>query len=142
VANQRVHGTTHEQVLLCWDEDQFAMQPVLSGRPPYPYMDDEQRKVARDAYVSWRGSRYSVPWLYAGKEVRLTLLHSAVSEGLHEHTDEECLDLATTIRIVLTDLAERIGLALKDQTELNAAVTKLMAVKAKRPPSPEPEAKN
>jgi len=45
------------------------MQPVINGRPPYPYMDDEQRKVARDAYVSWRGSRYSVPWLYAGKEV-------------------------------------------------------------------------
>jgi len=68
VANQRVHGTTHEQILIRWDEDQFAMQPV-DGRPPYPYMDDEQRKVARDAYVSWHGSRYSVPWLYAGKEV-------------------------------------------------------------------------
>lgn len=68
VANQRVHGTTHEQVLIRWDEDQFAMQPV-NGRPPYPYMDDEQRKVARDAYVSWQGSRYSVPWQYAGKEV-------------------------------------------------------------------------
>ena len=62
------YGTTHEQVLLRWDEDQFAMQPV-NQRPPYPYMDDEQRKVARDAYVSWRGSRYSVPWQYAGKEV-------------------------------------------------------------------------
>jgi transposase len=68
VANQRVHGTTHQQVLLRWDEDQFAMQPV-NGRPPYPYMDEEQRKVARDAYVSWLGSRYSVPWIYAGKEV-------------------------------------------------------------------------
>jgi transposase len=68
VANQRVHGTTHHQVLLRWDEDQFAMQPV-DGRPPYPYMDDEQRKVARDAYVSWQGSRYSVPWQYVGKEV-------------------------------------------------------------------------
>ena len=44
------------------------MQPV-NRRPPYPYVDDEQRKVACDAYVSWRGSRYSVPWLYAGKEV-------------------------------------------------------------------------
>ena len=44
------------------------MQPI-DGRPPYPYMDDEQRKVARDAYVSWQGSRYSVPWQYAGKEV-------------------------------------------------------------------------
>jgi transposase len=68
VANQRVHGTTHYQVLLRWDEDQFAMQPV-NGRLPYPYMDDEQRKVARDAYVAWHGSRYSVPWTYAGKEV-------------------------------------------------------------------------
>jgi hypothetical protein len=25
--------------------------------------------VARDAYVSWQGSRYSVPWEYAGKQV-------------------------------------------------------------------------
>jgi hypothetical protein len=25
--------------------------------------------VARDAYVAWQGSRYSVPWQYAGKEV-------------------------------------------------------------------------
>jgi transposase len=36
VANRRVHGTTHQQVLVRWDEDQFAMQP-LSGRSPYPY---------------------------------------------------------------------------------------------------------
>jgi transposase/DNA replication protein DnaC len=68
VANQRVHGTTRAQVLIRFDEDQFAMQPV-NGRPGYPYRDDELRRVARDAYVSWRGSRYSVPWEYAGKEV-------------------------------------------------------------------------
>ena len=68
VANQRVHGTTQEQVLARWDMDQFSMQ-LLNGRPPYPYLDDELRKVARDAYVSWQASRYSVPWQYAGKEV-------------------------------------------------------------------------
>ena len=51
-----------------WAADRAAMHPV-DGRPPYPYMDDEQRRVARDAYVSWKGSRYSVPWHYAGKEV-------------------------------------------------------------------------
>ena len=67
VANQRVHGTTHQQVLLRWDEDQFAMQP-MNRRPPYPYMDGEQRKVA-GRIRSWHGSRYSVPWQYAGKEV-------------------------------------------------------------------------
>ncbi len=68
VANQRVHGTTHEQVLIRWEEDRAHLQP-LNHRPSYPYRDDEQRKVARDAYVSWQGSRYSVPWQYAGKEV-------------------------------------------------------------------------
>ena len=68
VANQRVHGTTHEKVMDRWARDQAAMQPV-GERAPYPCMDDEQRKVARDAYVSWQGSRYSVPWKYAGQEV-------------------------------------------------------------------------
>jgi transposase len=68
VANHRVHGTTREQVVARWNADHFHLQPV-KGKLPYPYMDDEQRKVARDAYVSWQGSRYSVPWPYAGKEV-------------------------------------------------------------------------
>jgi len=61
-------GLTHEQVSSRWSVDRFNLQP-LDGRPPYPYVDDELRKVARDAYVSWQGSRYSVPWTYAGKQV-------------------------------------------------------------------------
>jgi len=60
--------TTYEQVLVRWDGDQFAMQPA-NGRRPYPSSDDELRKVARDAYVSWQASRYSVPWQYVGQEV-------------------------------------------------------------------------
>jgi transposase len=76
VANQRVHGTTHEQVLRRWDGDRFGMQSC-QGRVPYPYAEDESRKVARDAYVSWQASRYSVPWIYAGKEV-----------SVREHADQ------------------------------------------------------
>jgi transposase len=68
VANQRVHGTTRQQVSARWDADQFNLQPI-AGRQPYPYCDDELRKVARDAYVCWQGSRYSVPWEYAGRQV-------------------------------------------------------------------------
>ncbi|MCZ2075491.1 MAG: IS21 family transposase [Bryobacterales bacterium] len=68
VANKRVHGTTHQLVVARWDADQMALQPP-GGRPPYPFADEELRKVARDAFVSWQGSRYSVPWVYAGKEV-------------------------------------------------------------------------
>src|SRR5438046_8892096 len=48
----------------------------------------------------------------------LTLLHAALSEGLHGATDEDCLETATSIRVVLTELAERITIALKDLKEL------------------------
>ena len=47
-------------------------------------------------------------WLLVNGQNPLTLLHSALSEGLHAQADEECLELATSIRVVLTELAERI----------------------------------
>lgn len=68
VANQRVHGTTHMEVMARWDADQFSLQPI-AGRPSYPFLDQELRQVGRDAFVNWHGSGYSVPWVYAGKQV-------------------------------------------------------------------------
>ncbi len=59
----------------------------------------------------------------------LTLLHSALSDGLHDQTDEHCLEIASSIRIVLGELSERLAQALKDEAELNSALTKLMNVK-------------
>jgi hypothetical protein len=59
----------------------------------------------------------------------LTLLHSALSEGLHAQSDEDCLNLAHDIRVVLAELAERIGQVLKDEAELNAAISRLMKPK-------------
>ena len=57
----------------------------------------------------------------------LLLLHTALSEGLHAQTDETCLELATSIRIVLTELVERMALALKEEAELKGAVSRLLA---------------
>jgi hypothetical protein len=59
----------------------------------------------------------------------LTLLYRALSEGLHDESDEYCLELASSVRIVLTELAERIGQALKDEKELQDAVNRLVARK-------------
>jgi hypothetical protein len=56
----------------------------------------------------------------------LTLLHSALSQGLHANTEEQCLEMATSIRIVLTELSERISIALKDEVELKQALKTLM----------------
>ncbi len=59
----------------------------------------------------------------------LTLLHQALSEGIHQHDDAKCLEMATSIRVVLTELSERLGAALKDDKELEKAVTKLFKKK-------------
>jgi hypothetical protein len=61
----------------------------------------------------------------------LKLLHSALSSGLHSQNDDECLEIATSIRVVLAELAERIGNAVKDQNELERAVSRLL--KSKNP---------
>lgn len=60
----------------------------------------------------------------------LILLHSALSEGLHAQTDEECLEIATSIRVVMAELAERMGQALKDEAELSTAVSRLINKKS------------
>ncbi len=70
VANQRVHGTTHQVVWDAWQAERPHLQR-LDGRPPYPYVPACTRRVARDAYVTYRTNRYSVPWVVAGRDVGL-----------------------------------------------------------------------
>jgi hypothetical protein len=62
----------------------------------------------------------------------LVLLHSALSEGLHARTEEECLELAMSIRVVLTELADRISIALKDEVELKQAISNLLQRQARQ----------
>jgi hypothetical protein len=63
----------------------------------------------------------------------LTLLHAALSEGLHAQTDEDCLALATKIRIIMAAFAERLSSALEDNAELNSAVAQLVRKKGAIP---------
>ena len=56
----------------------------------------------------------------------LLLLHRALSEGLHDRSDAECLGLARSIRVVLAELSERLTQALKDEAELNQAISNLL----------------
>lgn len=77
IANRRLHGTTHRYVGEMWEEEKPSL---CSGgrRPPYPFVSQEVRRVARDAFVSFRTNRYSVPWQAAGKEVYVRLVHGQV----------------------------------------------------------------
>ena len=54
------------------------------------------------------------------------LLHRALSRGVHELSDEECLKLANTVRLVLGELSKRLSDILKDRAELTEAISTLM----------------
>lgn len=56
----------------------------------------------------------------------LGLLHTALSEGVHELTDEDCLTIAGSIRVVLAELSDRLGQALKDEVELKQALATII----------------
>jgi transposase len=66
VADQRVHGTTHERPI-----DRFAHEQLtpLGARPPYHYERVRLRQVANDALVAVGAARYSVPVEYVGMTV-------------------------------------------------------------------------
>ncbi len=60
----------------------------------------------------------------------LTLLHNPLTIDLHRLSDEECLQQAADIRMVLTALLESVADALKDQAELKDAAARLQQLKA------------
>ncbi len=59
----------------------------------------------------------------------MVLLHAALSEGVHARSDEECLEIASSVRVVLAELSERLAQALKDEAELAKALSTLMGRK-------------
>src|SRR5258708_461083 len=64
--NRRVHATTREI-----PQVRFAHEGLtaLNGQPKYDTSYVSHRQVAQDCLFSYRGNRYSVPYLHAGKSV-------------------------------------------------------------------------
>jgi hypothetical protein len=56
----------------------------------------------------------------------MAVLHRVCSEAIHNHTDEECLDIAITTRKLLIAFSERLAEAIKSQTEIEDSLKKLM----------------
>jgi len=57
----------------------------------------------------------------------MLLLHTALSSHLHKGSDDECLEAATSIRLVLIEFSERLDEVMKDQAELDVAVSRLLS---------------
>ena len=57
----------------------------------------------------------------------LTLLHEVLSQGLHNESDDECLRLCHAVRVFLRKLAENLDFALRDDREVDIALSALLA---------------
>ncbi len=57
----------------------------------------------------------------------LALLEQAITKGEDVQNDNEALQLATAIRIIFTELAERLVRVLEDQTNLDTAVNFILS---------------
>ncbi|MDQ3194434.1 MAG: IS21 family transposase [Bacteroidota bacterium] len=76
--NQRIHSTTKAIA-----EEMFAKeQPSLLSLPEERYIGtkEEFRKVTYDCLISFGGSRYSVPWMFAGKQVWIRISKGYILE--------------------------------------------------------------
>jgi len=69
--NARVHGTLRvaPEELIAKDREAFSALPATR----YVGIKEETRKVTSDCLMSFGGSRYSVPWPFAGKHVWMRL---------------------------------------------------------------------
>jgi len=65
-ANRRVHATTREIPAVRFPHE--GLTP-LNGQPAYDTSYVSHRQAAKDCLVSYRGNRYSVPHVHAGRSV-------------------------------------------------------------------------
>lgn len=63
--NSRIHSTTKNKPTDLFDKEKLSLLPLPEVR--YVGVKEDTRKVSFDCLISYNGSRYSVPWMFAGK---------------------------------------------------------------------------
>lgn len=69
-ANKKLNGTTNESPLKRFEIEQKYLGNS-NMKPAFPISHWELREVSRDSFVSYKGKRYSVPFRFAGKQVKI-----------------------------------------------------------------------
>jgi transposase len=82
VANVREHGTLRRRPIDLLAEERPSLLP-LKATSTFAGLLAEERKVGRDAFVTFEGSRYAVPWRFAGRHVAVsaTEAHVEIRDG-------------------------------------------------------------
>ena len=66
-----MHDTTKARPIDLLDVERASLLP-LKPSSTFTSLFREERRVSRDAFVHFDGSRYAVPWTYAGRFVQVT----------------------------------------------------------------------
>jgi transposase len=88
--NKRVHGTTYEIPAERFKQEKLK---AFDGVPSYIVIRELIRKISRDSHVSYNGNRYSVPYIYAGREARVQIKRDRIGifVGLEKVCEHEIL---------------------------------------------------
>jgi hypothetical protein len=107
--------------------DEIIKVAERTGANPDTVVALKSAKAERQFSSAMDRVRDAIPpsLLIKGHHNPLTLLHNALSKHLHERSEAECLSVATDIRLVMQELAERLAATLKDDAQLTAAVGRL-----------------
>lgn len=73
------------------------------------------------------------PALFISGHNPLIILYDVLSDGIHDLSDEECLEHARTVRTLLIALADRISEILKDDAKVAKAIGDFLNRKQKKP---------
>ena len=120
-----VHGTTGERPIDRFERERDLLTPL----PTRPFVGTHEavRKVSWDCLVSFGGSRYSVPWPYAAKQVWLRPsrgTHLAVRNQRGEEIARHALSARTGVTVL--DPAHYTGLR-TDQPRTRALLAEAFA---------------
>ena len=105
--------------------------------------DEKEQEAFRKALEQLKGDNRAEKKIEAVKDVLpavlrpggmnpLSTLHSALSEGLHAKSDEECLEDATAIRVALKYLIEQVTRTKDNASSYAASMKALQEKQAKR----------
>jgi transposase len=120
--NHQVHSTTREVPYQRLPQERLLL---LDEQPDYDTSYMEDRRVAKDCMLSYRGNRYSVPFRFAGKTV---LVREPVTGGR--------IEIYSEIKVIAEHrLAEGRGVMVVDPTHYAGLVEK----RRPRGPAPPPD---
>lgn len=93
--NKRIHSTTKTAPVELFEKERLTLLPLPENR--YVGIKEETRKVSYDCLIAYGASRYSVPWMFAGK-----LVWIKISKGYYLQVYSQSNKLIASHRLSLT----------------------------------------